>query len=511
MLLVVAVSATAIPARREGFVRVGSDGTEKIVFQHGDEHFHYITDAEGQWLDEETLAPLTAEEANALRQEGEARRAARRVQRQKMIGTTPNIAPRGLLIMVNFQDKAFVTPYDTIDHMLNGENFTRSYTKNGNTITASGSARQYFYDQSYGQYNPQFDVVGPYTVSHNYAYYGKNDDANVGEMIKEACELADQDGVDFTLYDNNEDGKVDFVYVLYAWEGQADGGPANTVWPHNYDLGYMEYCQVDGKRVRNYACSNELQHASQIYDGIGTFCHEFSHVMGLPDLYETNQTPLGNHTLYDWDILDYGPYSNDGNTPPAYSAYERFFCGWITPRVLKDPENVTLHLLNESGEALLLCEGDTHNLVGYDPTPQTFYLLEARTQEGWDRYLPGRGMLITKIQYNSTKWAYNSVNNDPDNMGVDLIEARKNTTSFSLASDAFPFSTTKNWYGFEGHMVENIVRKSDGTITFIYNDGWPEGIEDVQRDDVRCTKVLRDGKVIIIREGKTYTILGNRL
>ena len=122
-----------------------------------------------------------------------------------------------------------------------------------------------------------------------------------------------------------------------------------------------------------------MQYYGQVYNGIGTICHEFSHVMGLPDLYATNNAT--HHTMADWDILDYGPYNNDGNTPPAYSAYERFFCGWITPRVLTDPENVTLNPLNDSKEALLMCTGDQHNLVGYDPNPTTFYLIENRKKE----------------------------------------------------------------------------------------------------------------------------------
>lgn len=527
MLCAVAVSASAMPARRGGVIRTAEDGTEKIVFLHGDAFSHYMTDAEGNWLNEKSLQPMSEAEKSAALQAQREKRRVRRIQQKKLIGNEPNIAPRGLLIMVNFKDKEFTIPRDTVDSMLNGVHFTRKYELDytyyddygrsahiQESVTSEGSARQYFQDQSFGQYNPQFDVVGPYTLSQNYAYYGRNDDANVGYMIKEACELADADGADFTLYDNNHDGKVDFVYVLYAGEGEADGGEANTVWPHNYSLEYYWTisCTVDGKEIANYACSNEWQHYGQVYNGIGTFCHEFSHVLGLPDLYETNSEYLwqGVHTLLDWDILDYGPYNNDGNTPPAYSAYERFYMGWITPRVLKDPENVTLHLLNETGEALLMCDGDSHNLVGYNPNPETFYLLEARTRTGWDAYLPGRGMLITKITYDASDWEYNRVNNDKNNMGVDLIEARKNTGSTSSQYDAFP-AGAKNYYGFEGHDIEQVARLSDGTITFLYNGGWPEGIEDVQGNDVQCTKVLRGGKVIIIREGNTYDILGNRL
>ena len=130
--------------------------------------------------------------------------------------------------MVNFSDKAFTTSHETINDMLNGDHFTRHYTYSysyggktySETVDSEGSAKQYFHDQSYGQYNPVFDVVGPYTLSQNYAYYGKNksngDDSNVGAMIKEACELADKGGADFTKYDNDNNGVVDFVYILYA-------------------------------------------------------------------------------------------------------------------------------------------------------------------------------------------------------------------------------------------------------------------------------------------------------
>lgn len=519
-LCAVAVSAIAVPARRDGMIRTAEDGTEKMVFLHGDAFFHYLTDAEGNWLDETTLQPLSEEVKAARKQVGEKRQQARRVQQQKKIGAEPNIAPRGLMIMVNFKDKEFVTPYDTINEMLNGENFVRKYNYNyyyygqhvAGTISCSGSARKYFQDQSYGQYNPVFDVVGPYTLSQNTSYYGKNDywgnDQRPDEMIKEACMLADADGADFTLYDNDNDGNVDFVYVLYAGEGEADGGASTTVWPHNYDLSYTMTCVVDGKQVCNYACSNEWQHFGQVYNGIGTFCHEFSHVMGLPDLYITQEGP-SHHTMCDWDILDYGPYNNDGNTPPAYSAYERFFCGWLTPRVLTEPENTRLAPLNNgNGEALLMCEGDSHNLVGYDPNPKTFYLLENRVRTGWDKYLPGRGMLITKIQYNQSKWENNTVNNTANSMGVDIIEAKANTGDMGASTDAYPAGATE-YLGFTGHEITDIVNKGQ-YVTFKYRGGWPEAIDEIE-DGKTATKRIENGKVVIIRDGQKFDILGNRL
>ncbi|MBQ6763663.1 MAG: M6 family metalloprotease domain-containing protein [Paludibacteraceae bacterium] len=526
MISAVAVTAAAMPARRGPVTRTAEDGTEKTVFLHGDAFSHHMTDEAGNWLDETTLRPMSAEQRAARQQKNAARRQARRVQQKEQAGSPLNLAPRGLLIMVNFKNKAFTTPADTIHEMINGENFNRSYeydytyTYNRKTYTqhvvvdhVGGSARRYFHDVSWGQYNPQFDVVGPYTLSQNYSYYGRNDDANVGYMIKEACELADADGVDFTLYDNNNDGKVDFVYVLYAGYGEADGGPETTVWPHNYDMQYTGVsCTVDGKKVRNYACSNEISYYSDMYNGVGTFCHEFSHVLGLPDLYETNDENswLGLHTLLEWDILDYGPYNNDGNTPPAYSAYERFFMGWLKPRVLTDAEYVWLNPLDSGKEALIMCDGDAHNLVGNNPNPATFYLAECRTKTGWDEYLPGEGLLITKIKYSNYNWSYNQVNNSANNMGVDLMEAKANTSDYAEPTDAFP-AGSRQWTAYADHELSQITLQDGGAVTFSYRGAKPTAIETVQPANDAPRKMLRDGQVVIIRNGVLYDLNGRAL
>lgn len=526
-LCAISLCVAAKPAYRGPIVRTAPDGTEQIVYLHGDECAHFITDEEGRWLDEQTLQPMT-EGAKALLQNRHKVAKARRAEQQTT--AAPNIAPRGLVILVNFQDVEFKTPRDTIDSMLNAVNYTRKYSYMGRTatgrptritVTSQGSARQYFQDQSYGQYNPIFDVVGPVTVSHNMKYYGENDsrgnDMRPGEMIKEACEKADALGVNFAQYANKSKSEVDFVYVIYAGYGEADGGGDTTIWPHQYYINYTgNYCTLDGKRINRYACGCEMNNQSKVYDGIGTFCHEFGHVLGLPDLYETNNPSQGIHTLGSWDIMDYGPYNNDGNTPPAYSAYERFFMGWLTPRILKEPEYVTLAPINEGeGESLLLANGDTHNLVGYNPNPKTFYLLETRTKTDWDKYVPGPGMLITKIQYNSSMWAYNYVNCDADNMGVDILEAKTNTSESARATDAYPAGATA-WTDFSGHEVTSIVKNSDNSVSFSYRGAEkpnPEAIEEVgsQEPQVKSKKILRNGQIIILRGEKEYDILGRSL
>ena len=496
----------AVPARRTGRTVTQADGTTLTVYTHGDEHFHWQTNEQGEWLslnaqgNYEVIPALTGEQIQARRN------ASRRRMPQQTTKATPlNIAPRGLIILVNFQDKAFTTTKAEMDSMINGQHYTRdySYTYGGERlhITSTGSAREYFYEASNHQYHPQFDVIGPVTVSQKMSYYGSNDrqgnDKNAEKMIQEACELAKSEhNVDFTLYDNDNDGYVDFVYVFYAGYGEADGGSENTIWPHAYYLTAANIsCIIDGKQVDSYACSNELDYYSKKHSGIGTFCHEFSHVLGLPDLYITSDVRTTHKTLGAWDIMDYGPYNNDGNTPPNYSGYERFFMGWATPRVLTGGEEVTLHDLTSSNEVLLISETDEHNLIGNDPSLSTFYLLENRQQTGLDTYLPGHGLMLTKIQYNYSLWYSNSVNNTAGRMGIDLIEADGKAPNYSSgnpnngyngkATDLFPAGATA-YEGITDRPITNIQEK-DGVITFTYRNATAtDDIETVPSTEIRA-------------------------
>ena len=508
----------AVPARRTGLVVTQPDGSQITVYQHGDEHFHWKTNEKGEWLrmDEDGFYRKT-EALNAAEIQAKRMASPKRVEYR---ATPLNIAPRGLVILVNFTDVAFETSKAELDSMLIGKNYTRdySYTYRGKTyyVTSQGSARQYFEDASFGQYNLQLDVVGPVTVSRNMAYYGGNNayggDKYPEVMIKEACELVD-DSIDYSLYDNNNDGFVDFVYVIYAGYGEADDGGDNTVWPHAWYLytAAGRRCQLDGKIIDLYACGNEMDYYTKHHTGIGTFCHEFSHVLGLPDLYDTEQTH-GQKTIGMWSILDYGPYSNEGNTPPMYSAYERFFMGWLTPRLITEPENVVLEELNSKQEALLISTTDQHNLVGNDPNPTKFYLLENRQQEGWDTYLPGHGMMLTYVQYSYNKWFQNAVNNTAKTMGVDLIEADGKTPTSTQngydgkAKDLFPAGATA-YTKIEDHAIEEIT-ETDGVIYFKYRGGVADSIPPVVDDTIptMLEELVVRGEIMDI-----YNILGQRV
>ena len=518
LFFAMAIAVWAIPARRTGVVITQPDGSQITVYQHGDEHFHWLTNEQGAWLrlDNEGFYQVT-EALNAA--EIQARRMAspRRVEYK---ATPLNIAPRGLVILVNFKDVVFGTSRTEIDSMLVGVNYTRnySYTYRGKTydVTSQGSACQYFKDASFGQYNLQLDVVGPVTLSNNMAYYGGNNsyggDKNPEGMIKEACELVD-DSVDFSLYDNDNDSFVDFVYVMYAGYGEADGGGDNTIWPHAWYLysAAGKRCQVDGKVIDLYACGNELDYYTKHHTGIGTFCHEFSHVLGLPDMYDTDQSH-GKKTLGMWSIMDYGPYSNESNTPPMYSAYERFFMGWLTPRLITEAENVVLEELNSKQEALLISTTDQHNLIGNDPNPTKFYLLENRQQEGWDAYLPGHGLMLTYVQYSYNKWYQNTVNNTASSMGVDLIEADGQTPTSSQsgydgkAKDLFPAGAA-SYTKITDHAIEEI-KETDGVVYFKYKGGVSDTIPPVNDDTIptMVEKVAVSGEIMGI-----YNVLGQRV
>ncbi|MDE6402664.1 MAG: M6 family metalloprotease domain-containing protein, partial [Muribaculaceae bacterium] len=321
---------------------------------------------------------------------------------------------RSLVILVQYKDTKFTLsdPYSYFNNMLNQEGFSE--------YNGTGSARDYFLFNSNNQFDPDFDVFGPYTLKNNRSYYGGNDsdgyDKLPEEMVVEACKgLASQ--INFADYDLDNDGYVDNVFVIYAGEGEASGGPENSVWPHAWELSSAgKAFKLNGKTIDSYGCTNEW--VDNRPDGVGTFVHEFSHVMGLPDLYATDYSSAV--TPGEWSVLDYGPYNNDGCTPPNYSIFERNAMGWCEPTVLDGPDSVTLRDITLTNEGCII------------PTTKTneFFLLENRQQTGWDTYLPGHGMLIWHVDFNQQVWDNNSVNNTASHMYVELEKADGTSSSY---------------------------------------------------------------------------------
>lgn len=523
LLFFVELSLFALPAKK-GVITVNQpDGTQLRIEGHGDENFHYVTTEDGFLVQknaagvyeyaefaEQKIKPLgikarSKNERNAREkkflastpksaisisplQETTMRKLAAQqrlsIQPQKVVGMR-NLAPRGLVILVNFQDRSFSAENTlmAMDSMLNADTYTHA--------GATASARKYFSDQSGGTYNPTFDVVGPVTLSNNMAFYGANDasgnDVRPDSMVIEACYLADQQlDIDFSEYDTDFDGVIDFVFVIYAGYGESSNYSdyPDLIWQHAWYIyqGARKIRYIDGKLLNTYACSCELSGSvgSEKRDGIGAFCHEFSHVLGLPDLYPTNGA--SHYAFGTWDLMDQGSYNNNSKTPPSYSAYERFFMGWLTPTYLSHSQNVTLGELQSTNQAYLISETGSHNLDGEDPDPTLFYMLENRQQVGWDSYLRGHGMLVTKIDYDPSAWMNNSVNQDPANMRIDLLEADGVASRFGDAGDAYPGSTSCREFSI-GEYNFSAIEEKNSIIYFNFSSEKDTALPDVFEEE----------------------------
>lgn len=336
---------------------------------------------------------------------------------------------RGLVILVEYQDTKYTLtdPHDYFSRLLNEEGFSE--------YKATGSARDYFIDQSMGQFVPQFDVYGPVTLSREMSYYGSNladsgADAHAVDMVVEACNLLD-DQIDFSEYDLDNDGLVDNIFLFYAGYGENAGGPVNSVWPHSTDLTEWgdftpEELLFDGVTINHYACTNEWQAYYNQPDGIGVFCHEFSHVLGLPDLYDVYYMS-GAFEPGDYSIMCSGSYLNYSRTPPAYTIYERTALGWMRPQDIQGPGLYRLDNIATNNGAIIRSNFETE-----------YYLLECREKTGWDTYIPGEGMLVWHIDYMPSLWETNTVNTNSMHQYIDIVEADDIRTEATRDGDTFP-------------------------------------------------------------------------
>jgi M6 family metalloprotease-like protein len=409
---------------------------------------------------------------------------------------------KSLVLLVNFSDVSFrETDAGTIfSDMLNKKGYN-----NGKFI---GSASDYFSMNSNGKFSSEFDVVGPVTLDNPMSYYGENDDnqedKHPARMVYDAC-LKVASNVDFSKFDEDSDGYVDNIYVFYAGIGENDGGSANSIWPHAWALqGEGLTLKLNGKNIDNYACSAELQGDSSI-TGIGPFAHEFSHILGLLDEYDSDYSTNGSSfDLGEWSLMAYGAYNCDEAVPPSFSVIDRQMLGWITPIELGDnPLSIVLPPLDSSN-------------IGYKistSNPEEYYLLENRQQRkgSWDEYLYSHGLLIYHIDqrsdatisviYNSNShnwpisnlWEYNILNAISNHQCIDIEEADDIRTIYNgdnLASyisgvkgDPFPGSYNKKsftdsstpsmitWSGTSLDKPISNISEINDTISFDYKGG----------------------------------------
>ncbi len=389
LLLLSAVAARAVVAPETPYPYTQPDGTVILLVNHGDEFYNWVT-CEGQVVEKDAQGyyrPVSSPELHRRRS------SAARTLRQQANELRSSVAQKRLgmgdkhflVILVEFADLEFTipSPREAFDQLLNQP----GYSQNGGT----GSVRDFYMDNSAGAFSPTFDVVGPVKVPKGYAYYGEQDgddvDLHADEALYDACTLLDS-SVDFSSYDLDHDGYVDNIYFYYAGYNQAEGGGDDTIWPHQWAL-YRHRGIFDGVRVWSYACSSEYKgNEGENMTGIGTFVHEFGHVIGLPDFYDTDYEENGSASHPgSFSTMAGGNYLNEGRTPCCFTSVERQLLGWM-----EDFQEIST-----SGEYVLGALGD-HVLpfATQADVPGEQFIYEYRNGKGWDSFLP-EGMVVYQM------------------------------------------------------------------------------------------------------------------
>ena len=505
-------TAMAIPAKKDTVRIQQPDGSYVNICLHGDEYLHFNTTDDGYSvvkdnrgyyvyaaLENGQLVPTTqvAHETRMRTVEEKAY-----LQKRKKF-MTPELerpvadikqavnerrmqrlakAPRydygnfkGLIILVEYNDLDFSRSdyVDVINDMVNQPD----YAGYANTAEGrfTGSVRDYFYDNSSGAFSPLFDIVGPVKVNRSKYYI--NGTNNATQLIYDVVTAADSQ-VDFSQYDRDGDGEVDMIYFIFAGAGSNYGGnDSRLIWPHAFYVYNPQnpYIPVtkDGVRLGSYACSTELAGPERwgTLDGIGTIVHEFSHVLGLPDLYDTDYEGSGGESKHpdEWSVMAGGNYHNNSRTPVAYSIYERYALGFAMPERITEEGHLTLEAIDNSN-------------MGYRIDTQVnkeFFLLENRQNTTkWDKYLSGHGMLVMRVDStNANVWVNNTVNNNPAHNYLELVRAGGKTAP--AAADPFPGTrnvrTLNNttspanlltWSGKETFWGLENITESNGVISF---------------------------------------------
>lgn len=487
MLFVWAVSLFAVPANRKPFVVKQSDGTMLSVVLKGDEAMHFHTTLDGKYVvkdlkgdfcyatfsndglfvstgqlahdagnrskaENEFLTTIDYVAMNNAVSETHMLRAAqyrtphttRSAAETRTITTGEVLVP---VLLVEYQDVKFSFTKEKIENILNKENY--KYKCTVLSTISYGSARDYFIAQSDGLFTPKFVVTDIITLPQKMSYYGGNNSAGNDKepqaMIRTGIEKADAT-MDFSQFDNDKDGEVEFLYCIYAGYSEANGADSNTIWPHKWSLSSKGgKKQVDGVYCNVYACSSELnltdaheEKYGKWLAGIGTICHEFSHCLGLSDVYDVSYES-DNWGMDEWDLMASGNYNAYGYIPVGYNSYQKEVCGWKKLEVLEEKGQYSMKPQTQGG-------------IGYkivnDANPNEYFILENRKREGWDQTLTADGMMIIHVDYDKQAWSSNNINTVSGHPRFQIIPAdnelfpysNQNSSKFyeSLAGDLWP-------------------------------------------------------------------------
>ena len=410
--------------------------------------------------------------------------------------------PKAVVILAEFQDTPFTitNPRRSFEQYLNGKGRSVNYD-NGEASNLS-SVAQYFSDMSFKKFIPQFDIYGPVKLPDSLKYYGGNSynkngdliqtDVHFGNLIKDACTLMN-DSLDFSAYDANNDGYVDLVYIVYAGFSESlSGNSSDCIWPKS---GFQNFGKFDGKTVARYGVNNELNGFPGTYsnpplyriNGIGLFCHEFSHTLGLPDLYQSNnQACDNNHEMEFWDLMDGGEYTKNGNVPTPYTAWEREAMGWMNIETLSEEGQLQLTPIQEGGKAYRIVNDNATN---------EYYIIENIQERGWydaksnGNSIKGHGMLVYHVDYNKSYFTLGQKPNETKNhprmtiVAADgLLQSLDNSESLThyyqeMNGDPFPGTSGVT------SLTDDMTRQDGKSMLYTYTGKLNKPIYNIKEDE----------------------------
>ncbi len=461
------------------YTLVQEDGKKLTVVLHGDEHFNYVTTTDGVLLVEKgksyyiadilsdgsiihsdvlahNAGQRTAKELEAIGRQDRTKfdRYAQRVRAgilREPVKDDPTYFPhigdpKSLVILADFTDEKFKNSDEVTKAVF--EEYLNNMTAFGSgnsrvnfpdvgdeTLNYNyGAVRRYFSDVSYGAFQPQFVVGAVVHLDHEMVYYGEGKNDRMDRFVPEVVQKAYDQGVDFSQFDSNNDGKVDLVQIIYAgFSASIAGNSVDCIWPKSSTINGGTF---NGKQVYRYAVSAELNGNPEFTEkewngirrinGIGVFCHEMSHTMGLPDIYPTSSTAQQayNPSMEMWDIMDGGEYLYNGWCPSAYTAWEREAFGWMEIETLTEKGTITLRNIDkkfddgEYGKAYRILNDD-------DETGHEYFIIQNIRRNGWNWKQYGHGMLMYHVDYDENRFSLssNSVNNEVGHPRMTVVPA----------------------------------------------------------------------------------------
>lgn len=510
VLLSVSLIAFSVPAQRSSWIVRLTDGTQVLATFVGDEYHSWLLDEDGFVL-ERAEDGVSYVRTNRRAADEEAKATSRRAASARHIGSSATAplpcmgSPRVPVLLVEFQDTVFTvadTPEGVREHynrFCNGssDGVRRQYAG------SYGSIRDYFRDQSEGKFTPEFVIIGPVRLSEKASYYGQNDsngnkDIMYNQFRRQAITAATEayEG-NWSDFDNKNKGQVDLIFFVFAGPGENTSYKDYLLWPKESTASET----INGIKFATTGCTSEMRAVRNnvgevvrvVPDGIGVFCHELSHALGLPDFYDTNYKGFGMDL---WSLMDYGCYAGNSGCPGGYTSYELDFMGWRELTTITENGTYNLEPLSEGGKGVKVVN---------QTEPDEYYVIENRQRTKWDQSIckQDSGLLVIHVDYDKSAWNGNRVNTVANHQRMTIIAANNRYIGTTASNDfdevqktwagnLYPFEDNDSLtrystpaatvYSASGYMnqdINHIRINSDKTVSFYFGNDYVVGIRDV--------------------------------